>query len=93
MSWQRLEIFKMLLTSFFPLAVMIVAVLGSIVFGLATPTEAAAVGGFGGLVLAARLPLSRGQGKRHARIRSSQQSSDLGGIIKESSFLTEEYLN
>ena len=28
MNWQRLEIFKMLLTSFFPLAVMILAVLG-----------------------------------------------------------------
>ena len=52
MNWQRLEIFKMLLTSFFPLAVMIIAVLGSIVFGLATPTEAAAVGAFGGLLLA-----------------------------------------
>ena len=36
MNWQRLEIFKMLLQSFFPLAVMIIAVLGSIVFGLAT---------------------------------------------------------
>ena len=46
MNWQRLEIFKMLLGSFFPLAVMIIAVLGSIVFGLATPTEAAAVGAF-----------------------------------------------
>ena len=34
----------MLLASFFPLLVMILAVLGSIVFGLATPTEAAAVG-------------------------------------------------
>ncbi len=43
----------MLLASFFPLAMMILAVLGSIVFGLATPTEAAAVGSFGGFVLAA----------------------------------------
>jgi TRAP-type mannitol/chloroaromatic compound transport system permease large subunit len=49
----RFEIFKMLLASFFPLAVMILAVLGSIVFGLATPTEAAAIGSFGGFVLAA----------------------------------------
>ncbi|OGA58596.1 MAG: C4-dicarboxylate ABC transporter, partial [Betaproteobacteria bacterium RIFCSPLOWO2_12_FULL_67_28] len=47
-NWQLLEIFKLLLTSFFPLALLIVAVLGSIVFGLATPSEAAAVGGFGG---------------------------------------------
>ncbi len=52
-SFARLEIFKMLLGSFFPLAVMIMAVLGSIVFGLATPTEAAAMGSMGGLVLAA----------------------------------------
>jgi TRAP-type mannitol/chloroaromatic compound transport system permease large subunit len=53
MSFQRLEVFKMLLSSFFPLVVLILAVLGSIVFGLATPTEAAAVGAFGGFVLAA----------------------------------------
>jgi TRAP-type mannitol/chloroaromatic compound transport system permease large subunit len=52
-SFARLEIFKMLLGSFFPLAVMIMAVLGTIVFGLATPTEAAAMGSLGGLLLAA----------------------------------------
>lgn len=52
-SFRHLEIFKMLLSSFFPLLVLILAVLGSIVFGLATPTEAAAVGAFGGAVLAA----------------------------------------
>lgn len=51
-TFARLEVFKMLLGSFFPLAVMILSVLGSIVFGLATPTEAAAVGALGGLVLA-----------------------------------------
>ncbi len=52
-TWVRLEIFKMLLGSFFPLAVLILFVLGSIVFGLATPTEAAAVGAIGGALLAA----------------------------------------
>ncbi len=52
-SLARLEVFKMLLSSFFPLVVLILAVLGSIVFGLATPTEAAAVGAFGGALLAA----------------------------------------
>ncbi|MEY4440290.1 MAG: Sialic acid transporter permease protein SiaT [Pseudomonadota bacterium] len=51
-SFTRLEIFKMLLGSFFPLAIMILAVLGTIVFGLATPTEAAAMGSMGGLLLA-----------------------------------------
>ncbi|MFM8557520.1 MAG: TRAP transporter large permease subunit [Betaproteobacteria bacterium] len=53
LSFQRFEVFKMLLGSFFPLVVLILAVLGSIVFGLATPTEAAAVGAFGGFLLAA----------------------------------------
>jgi TRAP-type mannitol/chloroaromatic compound transport system permease large subunit len=52
-SIKRLEIFRMLLASFFPLVVLILAVLGSIVFGLTTPTEAAAIGAFGGFVLAA----------------------------------------
>lgn len=41
-----------LLTSFFPLAILIMAVLGAILLGLATPAEAAAVGAAGGLVLA-----------------------------------------
>jgi TRAP-type mannitol/chloroaromatic compound transport system permease large subunit len=52
-TFVRLEIFKMLLSSFFPLAFLILGVLGSIVVGLATPTEAAAMGSFGGFVLAA----------------------------------------
>jgi tripartite ATP-independent transporter DctM subunit len=48
-----LQVFFALLTSFFPLAFLIMAVLGAIVLGLATPTEAAAVGAFGSLLLAA----------------------------------------
>ncbi|MES2686697.1 MAG: TRAP transporter large permease subunit [Pseudomonadota bacterium] len=52
LSFARLEIFKMLLTSFFPLMILIISVLGSIVMGLATPTEAAAMGALGGFVLA-----------------------------------------
>ncbi|MBA4743032.1 MAG: TRAP transporter large permease subunit [Azoarcus sp.] len=48
----RMEVLKMLLGSFFPLAALIVTVLGSIVFGLATPTEAAAIGSMGGILLA-----------------------------------------
>ena len=42
----------MLLTSFAPLAMLILSVLGSILFGLATPSEAAAIGALGGLLLA-----------------------------------------
>jgi tripartite ATP-independent transporter DctM subunit len=48
-----LQVALMLLTSFVPLAVLILAVLGAILFGLATPSEAAAIGAAGGVVLAA----------------------------------------
>ena len=41
-----------LATSFFPLALLILSVLGAIFFGIATPTEAAAVGALGSLLLA-----------------------------------------
>ncbi|MGO4736324.1 TRAP transporter large permease subunit [Bosea sp. 2KB_26] len=42
-----------LMTSFFPLTILIMSVLGAIFFGLATPTEAAAIGSLGSLILAA----------------------------------------
>ena len=42
-----------LATSFFPLAILILSVLGAILFGLATPSEAAAVGAGGSILLAA----------------------------------------
>ena len=48
-----LRVLLLLLQAFFPLAVLIMSVLGSILFGLATPTEAASVGAFGAMVLAA----------------------------------------
>ena len=47
------QIAWMLLTSFVPLAFLIFAVLGAILFGVATPSEAAAIGAIGGVVLAA----------------------------------------
>jgi tripartite ATP-independent transporter DctM subunit len=43
---------RALLTSFFPLAVLIASVLGAILFGLATPSEAAGAGALASLVLA-----------------------------------------
>ncbi len=52
-SMRRGNIIVMMMTSFFPLAFLILAVLGAILFGLATPTEAASMGAVGGLVLAA----------------------------------------
>jgi len=48
----RTKIYFQLLTSFVPLTLLIMLVLGSILGGLATPAEAAAMGALGGLVLA-----------------------------------------
>jgi tripartite ATP-independent transporter DctM subunit len=47
-----LVVVGLLLTSFFPLAVLIASVLGAILFGLATPSEAAGAGALASLVLA-----------------------------------------
>jgi len=46
------QVLAMVMKSFVPLALLILCVLGAIMFGLATPTEAAAVGAFGSMVLA-----------------------------------------
>ncbi len=48
-----LKVFLALLTSFFPLAFLILSVLGAILFGLATPHEAAGIGALGAVLLAA----------------------------------------
>jgi TRAP-type mannitol/chloroaromatic compound transport system permease large subunit len=93
-NWERLEVFKMLLESFFPLALLIIAVLGSIVFGLATPTEAAAVGALGGFILAAAYRFSAHwsaagpAGGASSGVAVSRTVRELGSIVKESSFLT-----
>jgi tripartite ATP-independent transporter DctM subunit len=47
------KVFYELVTSFVPLALLIFSVLGAIMFGLATPSEAAAIGALGALILAA----------------------------------------
>jgi len=92
-NWERLEVFKMLLASFFPLALLILAVLGSIVVGLATPAEAAAVGAFGGFVLAAIYRFifywrERPQSGASIGAVLGRTLKEFGRIIKESSFLT-----
>jgi TRAP-type mannitol/chloroaromatic compound transport system permease large subunit len=48
----RGQLAMMMATSFFPLAFLIFSVLGAILMGLATPSEAASMGALGGMVLA-----------------------------------------
>lgn len=49
-AWPKVML--LLLQAFFPLAVLILSVLGAILFGLATPSEAAAIGALGSMLLA-----------------------------------------
>ncbi len=91
-NFTRLEVFKMLLGSFFPLAVLILAVLGTIIFGWATPTEAAAIGSLGGFLLAIAYRFharwtDMGVTPRFAPAAGAC-AKDVGPILKESSFLT-----
>ena len=51
-NYSILESAMLVLKAFVPLAALILAVLGSILFGLATPSEAAAMGSLGGIILA-----------------------------------------
>ncbi len=52
-SQSRSELFAKLFKSLLPPAVLMISVLGSIFFGVASPTEAASVGAFGAIVISA----------------------------------------
>jgi TRAP-type mannitol/chloroaromatic compound transport system permease large subunit len=72
---------------------LILAVLGSIIFGLATPAEAAAVGAFGGFILAAIYRFigqwrAAPPGSRNVGTLILATTKEFARIIKESSFLT-----
>ena len=58
-----------------PLALLITATLGSIIIGLATPTEAAAVGALGSFILALAYRKVTYAGMRHAVLATTATSS------------------
>jgi tripartite ATP-independent transporter DctM subunit len=69
------QMLVMLSKSFIPLALLILCVLGAIMFGLATPTEAAAVGAFGAILLAAGYRALTWQGLREAVFLTARTSA------------------
>ena len=69
------EMLALLLKSFIPLALLILFVLGAIMFGFATPTEAAAVGAFGAVLLAASYRALTWQGLREAVFLTARTSA------------------
>jgi tripartite ATP-independent transporter DctM subunit len=69
------EVALMLLKSFLPLALLILSVLGAIMFGIATPTEAAAVGAAGAALLAAAYRSLTWQGLRESVFLTARTSA------------------
>jgi tripartite ATP-independent transporter DctM subunit len=69
------QVLLMLAKSFLPLAALIMAVLGAIMFGLATPTEAAAVGAGGAALLAAAYRALTWQGLRESVFLTARTSA------------------
>lgn len=83
---------KMFLTSVFPVCLLILAVLGSIFFGLAAPTEAAAIGAFAAMVMAAFYKaLSMGVLKE-AAIRTMTTSAMVYLVVIGASFFTSVFM-
>jgi len=74
-----------LLTSFLPLTLLIGAVLGSILAGIATPTEAAAVGALGGLSLAAAYGRLSFQNLKESVFLTARTSAMVGWLFVGSS--------
>ena len=69
------EMIALLAKSFLPLALLIMSVLGAIIFGVATPTEAAAVGAFGAAILAAAYRSLTWQGLRESIYLTARTSA------------------
>ena len=69
------EVVVMVMKSFFPLSMLILSVLGAIMFGLATPTEAASVGALGATILAACYRTLTWQGIRESVFLTARTSA------------------
>ena len=70
-----LQVVLMLLKSFVPLSLLILSVLGAIMFGIATPTEAASVGALGAALLAAAYRSLTLQGLRESMVLTARTSA------------------
>jgi tripartite ATP-independent transporter DctM subunit len=69
------EVLALLTKSFLPLALLILAVLGAILFGIATPTEAAAVGVSGAALLSVGYRTFTWQGLRESMVLTARTSA------------------
>jgi tripartite ATP-independent transporter DctM subunit len=81
-----MEILKELLVGIFPLAFLIMSVLGSILAGLATPTDAAAMGALGAFILAVSYRRLTWDGMKKAVFKTMIISSMILFLVATSNF-------
>lgn len=83
---------KMLFTSVLPVVALILAVLGSIFFGLAAPTEAAALGAFGAVLLAIAYKGLSWQGVKDACINTVTTTAMVLLVMTGAAFFTSVFM-
>jgi len=83
---------KMLFTSVVPVVALILAVLGSIFFGLAAPTEAAALGAFGAVLLAIAYRGLNWKGVKEACINTVTTTSMVMLVMVGAAFFTSVFM-
>jgi tripartite ATP-independent transporter DctM subunit len=87
-----LEKLKMLATSVLPVCLLILAVLGTIFFGLAAPTEAAAIGALAAVFMAACYRALTWQALKEAAIRTVTTSAMVYLVVIGASFFTSIFM-
>ena len=83
---------KMLVTSVLPVCILILAVLGTIFFGLAAPTEAAAFGAFCAVILAAAYKKLSWQVIKDAALATTKVSAMVYMVVIGASFFTSVFM-
>jgi tripartite ATP-independent transporter DctM subunit len=83
---------KMLVSSVLPVCILILAVLGTIFFGLAAPTEAAAFGAFCAVILAAAYKKLTWQVIKDASLATTRVSAMVYMVVIGASFFTSVFM-
>lgn len=83
---------RMFLTSVFPVCLLILSILGSIFFGLAAPTEAAAIGAFAAVIMAAFYKAVSLGVLKEAAIRTMTTSAMVYMVVIGASFFTSVFM-
>ncbi len=83
---------QMLVTSVLPVCVLILAVLGTIFFGMAAPTEAAAFGAFAAVLMAAAYGVLNWKVVKDAALATAKSSAMVYMVVIGASFFTSVFM-